>query len=218
VRRTTSRSAGHLEPFTLTDVLLAVGRELDVVSQALTIEPFRALRENLPLTMYAYYLAEVVDQLTEEREENRAVFDVLVQSLQQLAAPGGDADQRLVLVGFLIELLDVLGYRPELRVCTSCRATIEPGPNQFSPLAGGVLCPSCGPREASARPVSVPGLKLLRYVQQTGGQRRVAAPMAVMREAEGLLRNYAEHLIERRLRSPALIARVVDLQTYNTTA
>ena len=32
VRRTTSRSAGHLEPFTLSDVLLAVGRELDVVA------------------------------------------------------------------------------------------------------------------------------------------------------------------------------------------
>ena len=217
VRRTTSRSAGHLEPFTLSDLLLAVGRELDVVSQALTLEPFRALRENLELTMYAYYLAEVVDQLTEERFENRAAFDVLVKGFRQLAAEPDD-DPRLVLVNFHLELSDVLGYRPELRACVSCRATIEPGPNQFSPLAGGVLCPTCGPREASARPVSVPALKLLRYVQQTGGRRRVVVPAAVAREAEGLLRNYAEHLIERRLRSPALIARVVDLQTYNTTA
>src|ERR1700674_4983675 len=74
-RRTTSRSAGHLEPFTLSDVLFAVGRDLDVVSQALTKEAFRQVREDVNLTTHAYYLAEVVDLLTEDRMENRAVFD-----------------------------------------------------------------------------------------------------------------------------------------------
>ena len=53
VRRTTSRSAGHLEPFTLSDLLLAVGRELDVVSQAETIGAFRDVREDLVLTSHA---------------------------------------------------------------------------------------------------------------------------------------------------------------------
>ena len=81
VRRTTSRSAGHLEPFTLSDVLLAVGRDLDVVSQADTLDAFREIREDLDLTTHAYYLAEVVDLLTEDRSENRAVFDILVEGL-----------------------------------------------------------------------------------------------------------------------------------------
>jgi DNA repair protein RecO (recombination protein O) len=209
VRRTTSRSAGHLEPFTLTDVLFAQGRELDVVSQALTIEPLREVREDLDRATYAYYLAEVVDLLAEERLDNRAVFDALLDGLRALAAA---ADPRLVLVSFHLRLLDGLGYRPELRVCLHCQATIEPGSNQFSPLVGGVLCPTCGPREASARPVSVPALKLLRYVQQADAfPVGLGVPHTVAREAEGLLRNYAEHLIERRLRSPALIARVADL-------
>jgi hypothetical protein len=96
VRRTTSRSAGHLEPFTLSDVLFAVGRELDVISQADTLEAFRTLRENLELTTHAYYLAEVVDLLTEDHLENRAVFDTLVEGLHQLAEA---ADTRLVLIG-----------------------------------------------------------------------------------------------------------------------
>jgi len=56
VRRTTSRSAGHLEPFTLSDVMFAVGRELDVISQADTLEAFRTIREDLVLTTHAYYL------------------------------------------------------------------------------------------------------------------------------------------------------------------
>lgn len=207
VRRTTSRSAGHLEPFTLSDVMFAVGRELDVISQADTLEAFREIREDLELTTHAYYLAEVVDLLTEDRLENRDVFDTLVEGLRSLRATH---DPRMVLIVFHLRLLEALGYRPELRECVSCRATIEPNRNHFSALLGGVLCPACGPREPTARDIGTSALKLLRFVQQAWGQRAVSVPPEVGREAEALLRDYAEHIVERRLRSPALIARVQE--------
>jgi DNA repair protein RecO (recombination protein O) len=209
VRRTTSRSAGHLEPFTVSDVLFAVGRELDVISQADTLESFRTIRENLVLTTHAYYLAEVVDLLTEDRLENQAVFDTLIEGLHNLAA---QADARLVLVVFHLRLLDGLGYRPELRECVVCRSPIAPERNHFSAILGGVLCPNCGSSERSARAISVPALKLLRFLQLTDGRRSVSAPPHVTREAEALLRDYAEHIVERRLRSPALIARVQEAE------
>src|SRR5579859_180163 len=208
VRRTTSRSAGHLEPFTLSDVMFAVGRELYVISQADTLEAFRQVREDLVLTTHAYYLAEVVDLLTEDRMENRAVFDILVEALRDLA---DHADSRLVLIIFHLRLLEALGYRPELRECVSCRVTIEPERNQFSALIGGVLCPGCGPLEPSARAVGTSVLKLLRYVQHSDGRRSVVVPAPVAREAEVLLRAYAEHIVERRLRSPSLIARIQEM-------
>jgi DNA repair protein RecO (recombination protein O) len=207
VRKTTSRSAGHLEPFTLSDIMFAVGRELDVISQADTLESFRQVREDLVLTTHAYYLAEVVDLLTEDRLENRAVFDALVEGLRDLA---DTPDSRLVLIIFHLRLLDALGYRPELRECVSCRVTIEPERNQFSSQTGGVLCPGCGPSESSAHAIGTSALKLLRFLQMTEGHRAVSVPPAVCREAEALLRDYAEHIIERRLRSPALIARVAE--------
>ena len=207
VRRTTSRSAGHLEPFTLTDCLFAVGRELDVISQADTLEAFRKLREDLELTTHAYYLAEVVDLLTEDRLENRAVFDTLVAGLHHLAEA---SDSRLVLIVFHLRLLDALGYRPELRECVSCRSQIQPDRNLFSAMVGGVLCPSCGRDEVSARDIGTSALKLLRFVQLTNGERTVNVPPEVSREAEALLRDYAEHLVERRLRTPALIARIQE--------
>ncbi|HEX8968735.1 MAG TPA: DNA repair protein RecO [Chloroflexota bacterium] len=206
-RRTTSRSAGHLEPFTLSDVLFAAGRELDVISQVDTLEAFRTVREDLELTTHAYYLAEVVDLLTEDRMENRAVFDILVDGLHLL---GEIADSRLVLIVFHLRLLEALGYRPELRECVSCRAEIEPERNQFSPQAGGVLCPACGPREPSARALGTSALKLLRFVQNTRGERVVNAPPQISREAEAVLRDYAEHIVERRFRSPALMARIQE--------
>jgi DNA repair protein RecO (recombination protein O) len=215
VRRTTSRSAGHLEPFTLSDVMFAVGRELDVISQADTLQAFRAVREDLVLTTHAYYLAEMVDLLTEDRMENREVFDVLVDGLRDLdsavASPDAEAMTKLVLIVFHMRLLEALGYRPELRECVTCRATIQPDRNQFSALLGGVVCPGCGPGEVSAHAVGTSVLKLLRYTQHADGWRAIVVPAAVAREAEVLLRAYAEHIVERRLRSPALIARVQEV-------
>ena len=150
---------------------------------------------------------EVVDLLTEDRLENRDVFDTLVEGLRSLRATH---DPRMVLIVFHLRLLEALGYRPELRECVSCRATIEPNRNHFSALLGGVLCPACGPREPTARDIGTSALKLLRFVQQARGQRAVSVPPEVGREAEALLRDYAEHIVERRLRSPALIARVQE--------
>jgi DNA repair protein RecO (recombination protein O) len=210
VRRTTSRSAGHLEPFTVSDVLFAVGRELDVISQADTVESFRPIREDLVLTTHAYYLSEVVDLLTEERLENRAVFDTLVEALHALSL---SSDTKLVLISFHLRLLQALGYRPELRECITCRTTIGPDHNRFAALLGGVLCPACGPHEPTARPISVPALKLLRFVQHTAGSQSVNTPPHVSREAEALLRDYAEQLVERRMRTPSLMARVQETYT-----
>jgi DNA repair protein RecO (recombination protein O) len=215
VRRGTSRSAGHLEPFTLSDILFAVGRDLDVVSQADTLESFRHIREDLVLATHAYYLAEVVDLLTEDRQEHRAVFDILVDSFRLL---GQGTDARLVLIAFHLRLLEALGYRPELRQCVGCGHVIEPVGNHFSPLQGGALCPGCGPSDASARRIGVPALKLLRIVQQSRAMPAVNAPSGVAREAEAALRDYAEHIVERRLRSPALIARVAEVEPYNPAA
>ena len=46
VRKTKSRFGGRLEPFSHVDLSLYRGRELDIVTQAEVIAPFRALRED----------------------------------------------------------------------------------------------------------------------------------------------------------------------------
>lgn len=204
VRRLTSRRAGHLELFSLGDMQLAVGRDLDVVQQADTVEAFRHVREDLERAAHAYYLVEILDLMTEEREEQASVFRALVDALQALDA-GRDA--RLVQVMFLVRLLKVLGYGPEVQECVSCRADLAPGGNAFSALLGGALCPPCAGKDPAARSVGDNPLKLLRHAQGRGDTWITATP-DVSREAELLLRTYAESIRERRLRSPAFIARV----------
>ena len=202
VRKSTSRSSGHLEPFTQSDVLFAVGRELDVVSQAETLTSFRAVRENLDLIASAYYVAEVVDRMTEDKLENHEVYDALLDALTGLEE---QSNTRLVLVAFLIRALHAFGFRPELQECVGCRDELQPGRNYFSAFLGGALCPRCGPSQPSARPIETDVLKLLRYVQRTDGQAYVSVSAPLTEAAEYVLRDYAERIIERRLRAPALM-------------
>lgn len=84
VRRPTSRKSGHLELFNHSRVFLARGRNLDLIIEAETIEPFEKIKKNLEKIGQAYYLTELVDQLTREEESLPSVFQLLLEHLSWL--------------------------------------------------------------------------------------------------------------------------------------
>lgn len=207
VRRISSRMAGHLELFTQSELQLAKGANLDVVTQAETRNPFRALREDLTRTSTAYLVAELADALTEEAVEQPEVYDLMAATLHAL---GTTDDPRLVAIHYQLRLLDVTGFRPVLLQCVVCDSNLLPGRNFFSPFLGGALCPNCGPTEPSARLIDSDALKVLRNLQRAGLPGSVSIRMAesVMREVERILRDVVERHTERRLKTPDLLARL----------
>src|SRR5689334_23306948 len=66
VRRTTSRLGGHLELFMHCKLLVAKGRNLDIITQSDTVNVFSSFRDNVNLFAYACYGAELLDRLTED--------------------------------------------------------------------------------------------------------------------------------------------------------
>ncbi len=202
VRRITSRRAGHLEPLTRARLLLAQGRQLDVITQAEALDLFPNLRADLGRTATGFYLAELVDRFTEPQQPNPGLYRHLVEGLKLLDL-GQDPD--LVRRYFELRLLDAAGFRPELHRCLECGRKLKPTANYFSPASGGVLCPDCGGRN---RPVSVAALKVLRFIQSAPAYDQVArlrVQPGLMRELELLLRDYLRFLLERDLKSAAFL-------------
>jgi DNA repair protein RecO (recombination protein O) len=187
-RRTSSRLAGHLEPFGAVRLLIARTRGLDIVSQAETIESFASLRRREETIVAAGYFAELVDELTLEDAQQEAVYDLLFASFRLL---DDGREIRLVRLVFEMGLLRLLGYRPELHSCISCGAQIEPAANGFSD-EGGVVCPACVHRRADARPVSIATLKLLRAIDRGDVDRLFAltVPRSVWAEVEDAMTRY----------------------------
>src|ERR1700734_169841 len=92
VRRTKSRFGARLEPFTHVDLMLHVGRSLDVITQAEVIRPY-----GQPLTAdYPRYTAGVAMLETAERftaVEKEPALRQLLLLIGGLRAPGEGGDE-----------------------------------------------------------------------------------------------------------------------------
>lgn len=207
VRKLRSRKAGHLEPQTRVNLLLARGRDILLVTQAETVEAFLPLREDLKLWEYACHIIELLDRFTYEEDENRALYRLLVDTLGRLAR---HPQAELVVHYYEIRLLDLLGYRPHLFHCANCSKEIQPVDQYFSADQGGVLCPSCGREVKGARPITMSALKYLRHFQRSSFSEaaRARIPHNVMREIEALMEYYLTYLLEQGLNSLAFIRRM----------
>lgn len=207
-RKTRSRKAGHLQPFTHVTLQLATARGPFIITQADTINAFTPIREDLNLTGQAAYLAELLQRFSyDEEEANSAIFRLLTESLGHLVS---GEDPWLVARYYEMRLLDYLGFRPQLQTCIHCGTPLEPVDQFFSGGEGGIICPDCATPYAALRPVKMETLKYLRHFQRSSYQNaRRAAPDEKTRAAvESLMQFYLTYLLERGLNSPRFIREV----------
>jgi DNA repair protein RecO (recombination protein O) len=166
VRRTTSRLAGHLEPFTRTQLLLATGRDLDIVTQAEARERLDHLRDDLWHASAAWYIAELVDRFLQDADPHPRLYRLFSQTLRRLdqgAARPAESRGWLALRYYELHLLGELGYRPALHQCAGCDTPLTPIENGYSAELGGALCPQCS-RYAQRR-ITLDALKVMRLLQ-----------------------------------------------------
>jgi DNA repair protein RecO (recombination protein O) len=107
VRKPSSRKRGHLELFSLVKLFCVKGKNLDLITEAETVNSFSALRQNLNRVRIAYLLCELVNDLTAENQEHEDVYNLLLFYLAQLNSPV--APKNLIL-NFEKSLLSFLGF------------------------------------------------------------------------------------------------------------
>lgn len=208
VRKTTSRKAGHVELFMLTDMLVAHGRTWDIISQAEVVEAYRDLREDLDKTSHAYYLAELVDRFSEEHDPNQPLFELLALTLARLSHLD---DPYLNLRYFELHLLSLTGFQPQLHFCVAGEEPIQAVENNyFHFVDGGVLCPTHGQARPNAEPLPLAVLKVLRYLQTEPWEQvaKLQLSPATRQQVERLLLGYLTFVLERRLKSVDFIRRL----------
>jgi DNA repair protein RecO (recombination protein O) len=213
-RRPLSRLGPHLEYFSRSRLMLAKGRELDVVTGAETADAHLAIRDDFDALGHASHMVEVLARLTEDRQENVAVFDLLASSLR-LLADGVDAFH--VTRHYELVLLTLLGYRPELYGCIECRAALSQAAHPFAVGMGGYLCEGCRGNVAGALPVSVDAQKYLRALHRggLGATVRLGIEAPLRDEVEGLLGGYLRHIAERDLGSLRVLREMLDGAPYD---
>jgi DNA repair protein RecO (recombination protein O) len=200
-RRSKARNGSALDLFSRSRMMLAKGRNLDVVAQVERNGDVRNISGDLRRTAYASLVAEVVDKVLEDRHPVDDIFELVVTTLARLNAPerSGRADA----AWFLMRVLDLLGYQPQLYQCPSCNQALPEAAGWFSPLLGGILCARCGAHGQAGSAVSVNGLKVLRVMAADDGELydRLKLPADLLHEVEQALEAQLEYHLDRHLKS-----------------
>jgi DNA repair protein RecO (recombination protein O) len=197
VRKTKSKFGGRLEPTSHVAVQLYEGRDLDIVTQAETIDRFRMLRNDLDRFARASAMLETADQLAQEGEVNPRLYQMLVGALRTLDA----SDSPLVVPSFFWKVLSLEGYRPEVEACVQCGDDDVPLV-AFDLESGGLLCRTCR-RGQSVSPEAVELLQMILGGRLNDALAQAASPAT--HEVDHLATRAVEHHIERRLRSVTVL-------------
>jgi DNA repair protein RecO (recombination protein O) len=189
IRRPISKKTGHLELLCRSQLHIAVGRNLDIVTQAQGLESFLHMREELWHLTCGLYLTELVERFIEENTPHTDVYKLLLEALrtldndalevqkqrketkdvlseEQTSELNAQRDRtRLLMRYFEIYLLSSVGYEPVLRTCANCDTELEPEENGFTPSLGGALCPNCS--HLWSQSLSMNALKVLRLLHRS---------------------------------------------------
>lgn len=197
VRKTKSRFGARLEPFTCVQLLIYAGRNLDTITSADILTSFKGVRDDYERLTAAAALAEIVEKITPEHERAFSIYALLLGGLEALAAGGGST----VVPAFVVKLLSLCGYHPQLDACAGCAEA--GGLGGFSPALGGVVCRSCWEQDDGAIRIGAAHIDLLaRLLSSDFGQ---VADTKTTFEVTQALRRYAEYHLERPLRSLQLV-------------
>ncbi len=207
VKKITSKKAGHIDLLNHSLMVVAEGRNLHILTEAETVDPFRGIKEDLDKSGLGYYIAEFINEFVAEGQTNYSLFRLILMALSYL--DGAEDDRGPLLVrAFELKALGELGFAPEMRCCVHCGGPLSwGGGNGFSPSLGGVVCGQC---IADGFPAGKAVLGVLRGLAEESWHKinRMKLERGEREKAGELLRMYVEYLLEKRLKSTELLEKL----------
>lgn len=206
-RRVTSRLTGATELFTLSRLLIATGKSLDIVTQCEIRESFPGLRGDLPHLARATYFCELLDRLTLEHDAIAAqeLLDLTVSALYLLQRAEGFPDT--IVHAYELRLMSALGYAASLDRCVRCGNELERRQVGFSPSLGGALCSADSYRTEDAIRISHEALLVLRTLLAAEPETLLALQPSekTASEIDKTLRWFVRYRVDRELKSASFL-------------
>jgi DNA repair protein RecO (recombination protein O) len=177
---------------------------LDLLTEAKLLRRFRPSAGNLASLYAAYYVAELLGELTDDYDPHPQLFDLANATLGELAS--GRAVPQLVL-RFEMAALRLLGHAPLFDCCVEC-GNQQPDAARvaFGVLDGGILCPTCRPGKRQVVGVSSDAIDALRaYAAEGESWQTAAVEKATTGELRAVINRYLTHLIGHKLKMHAFL-------------
>jgi DNA repair protein RecO (recombination protein O) len=168
VRKSAARLAGNLENFSLIDLAIAKGKGTGKITGSIVENNFRNLRKNLEALENVFEGTKILDKLTSVEEKDPEVFNLLKEYLETINKASDAKEEKVALItqGFILKLLDCLGYKIEVFHCVKCSSALPKTGNYFSAEKGGIICVICSKETGNKVGVSDNVIKIVRIFFQ----------------------------------------------------
>ena len=172
---------------------------LDLLTEAKLERRFRAATRNLSHLYAGYYVAELLQDLTDEGDPHPRLFQAANQTISEL---DDSAEIVPTILRFEMTALHELGHLPSLDQCAGCgEAVLDAARIPFGLLAGGVLCGQCRAGHRQVVSVSSGVIKVLQvFSDPSDAWRRTEVEKGLRGELRGVLNRYFANLLGRQPR------------------
>lgn len=188
---------------------------LDLLTEAKLLRRFRPAGRSLSSLYAGYYVAELLNELTDQYDPHPQLFDLADEALCNLSAgaSGGGVSEKAVqgeegkegraVLRFELGALRELGHLPTLSVCADCGAAVSiTGRVAFGQLDGGVLCGRCRTGKKQVASVTAGAIRAMDSLADPAGRAagRIRIDERTYGEVRGVLNHYLVNLLGRKPR------------------
>lgn len=142
------------------DYMLYKGGENYSMNSCETIELFYNIRTDLDKLKYAVYITKIINDVTTENQNNYKILQLYLNTLYVIS--NTDKDLEFVTSIFRLRLLSIIGYRPEIEECITCKE--KENLTKFSIRDNGFKCTACGKQDKGAIDMSETTKDAIRYI------------------------------------------------------
>ena len=174
---------------------------LQLLTEASLKNRFRPEAATMQPLYAGYYIAELLDGLSEEADPNPELYDAAAVALRRLEKPGSKPLR--ILARFETQMLRQLGHFPSLDSCLKCGRKIASGQAVVHWVSqGGLLCDDCRSDAFRQDDIHADTLSLLRHLADTdeASLASVQVTERQVREVRQILDSAVAYLLERRPR------------------
>lgn len=147
IKKTKSKLAGHIEPFNLVDILILKGKSIDYLGSAVSRCSYFNLKNDLNALYFSGQALSLFNSLVKEALPEEELFYFLTTWLELINEKSLDTltkeEGEQLYNYFVIRLMTLLGYKPELFYCTLCQKKIKEADNYLNLRLGGVMDETC---------------------------------------------------------------------------
>lgn len=165
IRKINAKLKSNIEIFYISDIEFVQGKNKKTLIEAVLKEKFKNIEQIPEKLESAYKIANVLNSFVRGEEKDEQLWNFIIDIFQKLNTIELTTNNRELLYYYFIwNFISILGYTPELSICTVCREKLNPYTLYFSNKEGGIICKKCAVAKRDGIKITSDILKVLRLI------------------------------------------------------